>query len=51
LKAFRQFALNLQTGESKPERANDYEGMMRSVAKGLTTIEIDALAQYIAGLH
>ena len=51
LKAFRQFALNLQTGESKHERANDYEGMMRSVAKGLTTIEIDALAQYIAGLH
>jgi cytochrome c553 len=51
LKAFRQFALNLQTGENKPERTNDYEGMMRSVAKGLTTIEIDALAQYIAGLH
>ena len=51
LKAFRQFALNFQTGESKPERANDYEGMMRSVTKSLTTIEIDALAQYIAGLH
>ena len=51
LVAFRQFALNFQTGESKPERANDYEGMMRGVAKGLTTLEIDALAQYIAGLH
>jgi cytochrome c553 len=49
--AFRQFAFNQQTGESEPERTNDYEGMMRSVAKGLTTIEIDALAQYIAGLH
>lgn len=51
LVAFRQFALNFQTGESKPERTNDYEGMMRGVAKGLTTLEIDALAQYIAGLH
>ncbi len=51
LKAFRQHALNLQTGESKPERANDYESMMRSVTKGLTTVEIEALAQYIAGLR
>ena len=51
LVAFRQFALNFQTGESKPERTNDYEGMMRGVATGLTTLEIDALAQYIAGLH
>jgi len=25
--------------------------MMRSVAKGLTTVEIEALAEYIAGLH
>jgi hypothetical protein len=24
---------------------------MRSVAKGLTTVEIEALAEYIAGLH
>jgi len=25
--------------------------MMRNVAKGLTTVEIEALAEYIAGLH
>jgi hypothetical protein len=25
--------------------------MMVNVAKGLTTVEIEALAQYIAGLH
>jgi len=25
--------------------------MMRSVAKGLTTVEIEALAEYVAGLH
>jgi hypothetical protein len=24
---------------------------MRSVAKGLTTVEIEALAEYVAGLH
>jgi len=24
---------------------------MRNVAKGLTTVEIEALAEYIAGLH
>ena len=51
LKAFRQFTLNIEIGENKLERANDYEGMMRSVTKRLTNVEIDALSQYIAGLY
>jgi cytochrome c553 len=41
----------LQTGSSDLARENDYEGMMRNVAKSLTNVEIEALAQYIAGLH
>ncbi len=49
--AFRQSSINLQTGSSDLARENDYEGMMRNVAKSLTTVEIEALAQYIAGLH
>ena len=51
LKAFRQYSINEQTGSDDLARDNDYEGMMRSVAKGLTTVEIEALAEYIAGLH
>jgi len=51
LKAFRQYSINEQTGSEDLARDNDYEGMMRSVAKGLTTVEIEALAEYIAGLH
>jgi len=51
LKAFRQYSINEQTGSDDIARDNDYEGMMRSVAKGLTTVEIEALAEYIAGLH
>ena len=51
LKAFRQYSINEQTGSEDLARDNDYEGMMRSVAKGLTTVEIEALAQYVAGLH
>ena len=51
LKAFRQYSINEQTGSDDVARDNDYEGMMRNVAKGLTTVEIEALAQYIAGLH
>ena len=51
LKAFRQYSINEQTGSDEVARDNDYEGMMRNVAKGLTTVEIEALAQYIAGLH
>ena len=49
--AFRQSSINLQTGSSDLARDNDYEGMMRNVAKSLTNEEIEALAQYIAGLH
>ena len=51
LKAFRQYSINEQTGSDDLARDNDYEGMMRNVAKGLTTLEIEALAEYIAGLH
>jgi len=51
LKAFRQYSINEQTGSDDVARDNDYEGMMRNVAKGLTTVEIEALAEYIAGLH
>ena len=51
LKAFRQYSINEQTGSDEVARDNDYEGMMRNVAKGLTTVEIEALAEYIAGLH
>ena len=51
LKAFRQYSFNQQTGSDEIDRDNDYEGMMRSVAKGLTTVEIEALAEYVAGLH
>ena len=49
--AFRQSSINLQTGSADLARENDYEGMMRNVAKSLTNVEIEALAQYIAGLH
>ena len=48
LKAFRQYSINEQTGSDDVARANE---MMVNVAKGLTTVEIEALAQYIAGLH
>jgi len=51
LKAYRQYSINEQTGSDDLARDNDYEGMMRNVARGLTTDEIEALAQYIAGLH
>ena len=51
LKAFRQYSINEQTGSDEVARDNDYEGMMRNVAKGLTTVEIEALAEYVAGLH
>ena len=48
LKAFRQYSINEQTGSTDISRANE---MMVNVAKGLTTVEIEALSQYIAGLH
>lgn len=51
LKLFRQHSFNVQTGEAKPSRANDYEGMMTNVTKNMTTEEIEAVSEYIAGLH
>ncbi len=50
LKLFRQHSINLQTGENKPSRTNDYEGMMINFTKNLTNKEIDAVAAYISGL-
>jgi cytochrome c553 len=35
----------------KAERANDAGNMMRNIAEGMTDEEIDAVAEYIAGLH
>ncbi len=51
LKAFRQDSINAQTGVNNPSRANDYEGMMINFTKSLTNAEIDAVSEYIAGLH
>jgi len=51
LKAFRQDALNAQTGATAHVRTNDYESMMRRVAKNLTNEEINAVSQYIFGLN
>ena len=48
LKAFRQYSINQQTDSDGVERVNE---MMNNVAMGLTNEEIDALSQYIAGLH
>ncbi len=50
LKLFRQYSINLQTGENKPSRTNDYEGMMINFTKNLTNKEIDAVSAYISGL-
>jgi len=33
------------------ERSNDLNGMMRSVAKGMTDEQIEAVSNYISGLH
>jgi cytochrome c553 len=51
LKLFRQDSINAQTGVSNPSRANDFEGMMINFTKSLTNAEIDAVSEYIAGLH
>ena len=51
LKLFRQDSINAQTGVSNPSRTNDYEGMMINFTKSLTNAEIDAVSEYIAGLH
>ncbi|CAC9584935.1 Cytochrome c4 [uncultured Gammaproteobacteria bacterium] len=50
LKLFRQHSINIQTGESKSSRVNDYEGMMVNFTKNLTNKEIDAVAAYISSL-
>ena len=42
------YSINKQTGSDGVERVNE---MMNNVAMGLTNEEIDALSQYIAGLH
>jgi cytochrome c553 len=49
--AFRQDASNTQMDANAPERNNDYEGMMRNTTKYLSNKEIEAVSQYIAGLH
>lgn len=51
LRLFRQYSINAQTGESKPSRANDYEGMMINFTKSLTNKEIDAVSAYISSLY
>ncbi|MBE8189675.1 MAG: cytochrome c4 [Candidatus Thioglobus sp.] len=51
LKDFRQHSINEQTGDSKPSRTNDFEGVMINFIKSLTNVEINAVARYIAGLH
>lgn len=51
LKDFRQVSINTQTDAKAPARTNDDYKMMIAFTKSLTNAEIDALAQYIAGLH
>ncbi len=48
LKLFRQDSINAQTGATKPSRTND---LMINLTKSLTNIEIDAVSEYISGLH
>jgi cytochrome c553 len=51
LKGFRQVSINIKTGSKDPARNNDNRKMMISFAKSLNNAEIEALSQYIAGLH
>ncbi|SMN16703.1 Cytochrome c4 [uncultured Candidatus Thioglobus sp.] len=51
LKDFRQVSINLQIESTTTSRTNDNRKMMIAFTKSLTNTEIDALAQYIAGLH
>ena len=51
LKDFRQVSINAQTDASAPARTNDQLKMMTAFTKDLNNAEIEALAQYIAGLH
>lgn len=51
LRDFRQVSFNKQTNGKIHSRKNDYKGMMQDIASELSDNEIEALAQYIAGLH
>ncbi len=51
LKDFRQVAINAQTDGNAPARTNDGYNMMVEFTKSLNNAEIEALAQYVAGLH
>ena len=52
LKNFRQDSFDTQKNKvSNNTRKNDPVAMMRAVTKHLTNKEIEALSQYIAGLH
>ncbi len=51
LKDFRQQSINMQTGDTKPSRVNDFEGVMINFTKSLTNAEIEAVAEYIASLY
>jgi cytochrome c553 len=51
LRDFRQVSFNAQTDGNTASRSNDVSAMMQNVAQGLTDTEIEALAQYISGLH
>jgi cytochrome c553 len=51
LKDFRQVAINIQTEGNTAQRNNDDRKIMIAVTKNMTNKDINALAQYIAGLH
>jgi len=51
LKDFRQVSINAQTDTKSPARDNDDHKMMTAFTKDLNNVEIEALSQYIAGLH
>ncbi|MBT3276803.1 cytochrome c4 [Candidatus Thioglobus sp.] len=51
LKDFRQVSINTQTEAKTPARTNDDYKMMIEFTKDLTNAEIEALSQYISGLH
>ncbi|MBC8493447.1 MAG: cytochrome c4 [Candidatus Thioglobus sp.] len=51
LKDFRQVSINAQTESNTPARTNDQLKMMTAFTKDLNNAEIEALAQYVAGLH
>jgi cytochrome c553 len=51
LKEFRQVSINAQIDGKAPARDNDDRKMMIEFTKDLNNVEIEALSQYIAGLH